>query len=334
MQPIRPVESLLVVENLRIGIPRRWRGPLLLVDKADFDLRRGEMLGLVGESGSGKTMVCRSIIGTLARRGAAVLSGSIRLAGVELAHAGEALWRTIRGRRVGYITQSALAGLNPVMSIGMQLGEAIRQSGASGHAAVRERALELLEKVQIRRPRVVLDQHPHQLSGGMRQRVMIACALATRPDIIVADEPTTGLDVTVQAEIMRLLRRVQLETGAAVLLVSHDLALIDAVCDRLVVMHAGTCVESGAVDQMARPQHPYTAALNRSRIELAPAGSELVTIRGRPPAVGGWSPGCRFAERCEIVADDCRSGPHPPLRAVADGHLTACLRPHLVEGLR
>jgi oligopeptide/dipeptide ABC transporter ATP-binding protein len=321
---------LLDIRDLRIGIRRGRRPPLVIVDKADLRLGRGEIHGLVGESGSGKTMVCRSLIGTLSRRGASVLSGSIRLGDLDLATADEATWRTVRGRRVGYVTQSALAGLNPVITIGAQLKEAIRQTGASGAAADRQ-AVELLDRVRIRRPEVVAGQHPHQLSGGMRQRVMIACAIATGPEIIVADEPTTGLDVTVQAEIMKLLKAIQAETGVSVILVSHDLALIDAVCDRVTIMHAGTCVESATVEQIARPRHPYTAALNRSRIELALPGSELRTIRGRPPAVGGWAPGCRFADRCDGVRPDCRTGEHPRLAEVAAGHRTACPFPDATE---
>ncbi|MFN8924880.1 MAG: ABC transporter ATP-binding protein [Rhodospirillales bacterium] len=321
---------LLDIRDLRIGIRRGRRPPLVIVDKADLRLGRGEIHGLVGESGSGKTMVCRSLIGTLSRRGASVLSGSVRLGDLDLATADEAMWRTVRGRRIGYVTQSALAGLNPVVTIGAQLKEAIRQTGTTGADADR-RAVELLDRVRIRRPEIVARQHPHQLSGGMRQRVMIACAIATGPEIIVADEPTTGLDVTVQAEIMKLLKAIQAETGVSVILVSHDLALLDAVCDRITIMHAGTCVETGTVAQVARPRHPYTAALNRSRIELAAPGSELRTIRGRPPAVGTWAPGCRFADRCDGARPDCRTGEHPRLAPVADGHMTACPFPDATE---
>jgi oligopeptide/dipeptide ABC transporter ATP-binding protein len=295
-----------------------------------FKLHRGEMLGLIGESGSGKTMVCRSLIGTLHRRGARILSGNIRLAELNLARASETVWRAVRGRRVGYVPQSALAGLNPVMTIGAQLREAIQlgpQAAAQNAAA---RARELLDVVSIRRPDMVLKQYPSQLSGGMRQRVMIACAIASGPELLVADEPTTGLDVTVQADIMKLLRRIRTAMGMAIILVSHDLALVDDVCDRVVVMHAGTCVESGSVTELATPLHPYTRALNRSRIDLAEPGSELVTIKGQPPAVGAWRPGCRFVERCEIVQDDCRLGSHPPLSEPEDGHRTACLHRELI----
>jgi oligopeptide/dipeptide ABC transporter ATP-binding protein len=185
--------------------------------------------------------------------------------------------------------------------------------------------------VHIRRPEVVYDQYPFQLSGGMRQRVMIAAALAQDPDIILADEPTTGLDVTVQAEIMKLLREIRTEFNMSVVLVSHDLALIDEVCDRLVVMHGGTCVEVGSVEEVARnPRHPYTIALNRARIELAAPGSELMTIRGNPPGVGEWPSGCRFCERCEFAQDDCRVGASPPLLEVEPDHWSACIHASLL----
>ena len=320
------------MNDLRIGIARSGSAPLVVVDNACFKLRRGEMLGLIGESGSGKTMLCRSLIGTLRRRGAVVLAGSILLDGLDLAHADERTWRTVRGRRIGYVPQSALAGPNPVMTIGDQLGEAIRQTPGAKQKNVTARALELLEVTQIRRPEIVMKQYPNQLSGGMRQRVMIACAIAGNPELLVADEPTTGLDVTVQAEIMKLLRDIRANMGTAIILVSHDLALVDDVCDRLVVMHAGTCVESGPIAAVAAPRHPYTAALNRSRIELAAPGTTLVTIKGQPPSVGSWLPGCRFAERCDITQPDCRTGPHPALVGPDMGHRTACLHPDLMAG--
>ena len=320
-----PPAPLLDVRDLRIGIVQGRRTPLPVVDKADFAIGRGQIVGLVGESGSGKSMVCRSLIGTLPRRGAVVTSGSIRFGDVDLAAMDERAWRAIRGRQIGYVTQSALAGLNPVMTIEAQLREAIEQDAAAHGETDRVRARSLLDVVHIRRPDTVLRQYPHQLSGGMRQRVMIACAIASRPRLLVADEPTTGLDVTVQAEIMKLLRAIQADMGLSILLVSHDLALIDDVCERVVVMHAGACIETGPVDRIALPRHPYTAALQRSRIELAEPGGELVTIAGRPPAVGSWPAGCRFADRCSLVSDACRTGDHPPLVTVAPGHMSACL---------
>jgi oligopeptide/dipeptide ABC transporter ATP-binding protein len=320
-----PAPALLDVSDLRIGIRQGSRAPLRVVDKADFKIGRGEIVGLVGESGSGKSMVCRSLIGTLPRRGAFVMSGKIQFAGRDLASIDERAWRDIRGKKIGYVTQSALAGLNPVMTIEAQLREAIDQDLSSHPETGAARARSLLDVVHIRRPEAVLRQFPHQLSGGMRQRVMIASAIAPRPQLLVADEPTTGLDVTVQAEIMKLLRTIQTEMGLSIILVSHDLALIDDVCERVVVMHAGACIETAGVEQIAAPKHPYTAALQRSRIELAAPGDELVTIDGRPPAVGSWQAGCRFADRCDITRSDCRQGDHPALRPTGQGRSSACL---------
>lgn len=317
--------ALLDVSDLRIGIRQGSRAPLRVVDKADFKIGRGEIVGLVGESGSGKSMVCRSLIGTLPRRGAFIMSGKLQFAGRDLASIDESAWRDIRGKKIGYVTQSALAGLNPVMTIEAQLREAIDQDLSAHSDTGAARARGLLDVVHIRRPEVVLRQFPHQLSGGMRQRVIIAAAIAPRPQLLVADEPTTGLDVTVQAEIMKLLRTIRAEMGLSILLVSHDLALIDDVCDKVVVMHAGACIETAGVEHIAAPKHPYTAALQRSRIELAGPGDELVTIAGRPPAVGSWQAGCRFADRCDIARSDCQQGDHPALRPTGQGRSSACL---------
>lgn len=322
----RSGDRLLSIEQLQLGIQRTRRERLMIVDSATFAIQSGEMLGLVGESGSGKTMVCRSLIGTLKRRGVSVFGGRIDFKGEDLTTLDERRWQEVRGRSIGYVPQSALAGPNPVMTIEGQLAEAIGRRTRLSQRKTRARAHELLEMVHIRRPGVVLKQYPSQLSGGMRQRVMIACVLAQMPDLIVADEPTTGLDVTVQAEIMRLLKEIRAEFGTAILLVSHDLALIDEICDRIVVMHAGTCVEDGATADVARQAlHPYTIALNSSRIDIATPGERLVTIKGQPPAVGEWPAGCRFAGRCDMVRDDCRVGEAPDLRELAPGHLTACI---------
>jgi oligopeptide/dipeptide ABC transporter ATP-binding protein len=321
---VSAAEPLLAVEGLRIGIRRPGQPPLVVVDTADLVLAAGAMLGIVGESGSGKTMLCRSLIGTLGRRDAFVLGGSVRLAGRELVGAPESAWRGIRGREIGYVPQSALAGPNPVLTVETQLRESLgagKRSGAEAAAEVRR----LLDLVHMANADVVLGQYPHQLSGGMRQRVMIASALAQRPKLLVADEPTTGLDVTVQNGIMRLLEEVRRELGMAVILVSHDLALIQDVCDRIVVMHAGATVEAGPTPAvLSGPRHPYTIALQQSRIDLAEPGEALRVIAGEAPSVGSWPPGCRFAPRCPLAREDCTAGGHPPLEPF-NGQLTACL---------
>jgi oligopeptide/dipeptide ABC transporter ATP-binding protein len=325
-------ELLLAVEDVRIGVRRPGRPPLVVVDTANLRLPPGEILGVVGESGSGKTMLCRSLIGTLERRDAFVMGGSVRLGDRELVGASKAAWRAIRGREIGYVPQSALAGPNPVLTIETQLREAI--GGRLSRREARAEARRLLELVHMTNPDVVLGQYAHQLSGGMRQRVMIASALARRPKLLVADEPTTGLDVTVQSSIMRLLDELRRELDMAVILVSHDLALIEDVCDQVVVMHAGATVEAGATAAvLSGPRHPYTVALQRSRIDVAAPGEALRVIAGETPSVGSWPPGCRFAPRCPMVREDCVVGTHPRL-APFNGQLTACVHADHIEEVR
>jgi peptide/nickel transport system ATP-binding protein len=323
---------LLQVIDLKIGIPHPRRETLVIVNNANFDIGYSEMLGIVGESGSGKTMVCRSIIGTLERRGAKILAGEVLFEGKDLAPTSETAWKKLRGKEIGYVPQSALAGPNPVLTIQAQLAEALEKSETKGSVADQSRRL--LDLVKIRRIDTVMKQYPYQLSGGMRQRVMIACALASEPKLLIADEPTTGLDVTVQSQIMELLKDIRHEFGTSIILISHDLALIDDVCDRIAVMHAGATVEVGSVTELATPHHPYTVALNQSRIDIAEPGSELVTILGNAPSVGEWPPGCRFAQRCKIRQADCSVGEHPPLFGERGTHQSACLHADLLEGAR
>ena len=212
---------------------------------------------------------------------------------------------------------------NPVLTIEKQLAEALSQ--VEGTGSMKNRSKELLDLVKIRRVDTVMKQYPYQLSGGMRQRVMIACAIASKPKLLIADEPTTGLDVTVQSQIMELLREIRRDLGTAIILISHDLALVDEVCDKIVVMHAGATVEVGPTASMVKPRHPYTIALNSSRIDMAKPGGELITIKGNPPSVGQWNPGCRFAERCDYAEQDCLVGDHPAFSGKKGEHQSACL---------
>jgi oligopeptide/dipeptide ABC transporter ATP-binding protein len=324
-----PNKPLIQIKDVVIGIPHKRRPTLIIVNNANFDINYGEMVGIVGESGSGKTMICRTMIGTLERRGGKILSGDVVFEGQSLATASESDWKKLRGKSIGYVPQSALAGPNPVLTIEAQLAEALRNTGDTKN--IKARSKELLDLVKIRRVDTVMKQYPYQLSGGMRQRVMIACALATSPKLLIADEPTTGLDVTVQSQIMDLLKEIRSSMGTAIVLISHDLALIDEVCDRVVVMHAGATVEVGSVKDLEKPRHPYTIALNSSRIDIAEPGSELVTIKGSAPSVGEWNPGCRFADRCSIVQSDCRIGDHPALIGGSGTHQTACIHTELLE---
>ena len=323
---------LATIKDLRIDVRVTRRLRLRIVDTASLSIEKGQLLGLIGESGSGKTMLCRALVGTLNRRGAYIESGSVDFEGMDLVKASKKDWRSIRGHKIGYIPQSALAGPNPVMRIGAQLEEAITQGGRKSKEEVRRRSIELLELVQIRRPEVVLKQYPYELSGGMKQRVMIACAIAQNPKLIVADEPTTGLDVTVQAEIMELLRKIRKEFDTSIILVSHDLQLINSVCDDIVVMHAGATVEKLPSEKVASALHPYTHALYESRIDLVEPRGKLRTIKGQPPSVGKWPTGCRFADRCDFVKDACRTTEPMPFVQVNDSQWTACIRHKEIYG--
>lgn len=318
--------NLLEIKNLKIEVRVTRTKQLSIVDSATLIVKPGQIIGLIGESGSGKTMLCRSLVGTLGRRGAYIASGELVFDGIDLVTAKQSAWNDIRGKRIGYVPQSALAGPNPVMTIGAQLAEAIEQDENFPSADVEKRAIELLNIVQIRRPETVLKQYQHELSGGMKQRVMIACAIAQQPQLIVADEPTTGLDVTVQAEIMDLLKQIRKDFNTSIILVSHDLPLINEICDDIVVMHAGTTVEKIPSKSIKSSKHPYTIALYNSRIDLVAPKGELKTINGQPPSVGSWPEGCRFSERCDFVTDRCRVKQDLPLISIDINHETSCLR--------
>ncbi len=315
----------LTVEQLRIGLIRDG-AELRIVDSADFTLEAGASLGIVGESGSGKTMLCRSFIGTLPRYGLRVLGGRLTIGGRDVTGATEDDWRAIRGKVIGYVPQSSLAGLNPVLTVETQLLEALRIGQAMDAADARAEARRLLDVVRIPRVDSVLHERSHQLSGGMKQRVMIAAALALRPPLLVLDEPTTALDVTVQFEILTLLRQLGEDLHMGMILISHDLAVVEFLCERVMTMYAGATVELGQAAQVrARPRHPYTDALLHSRLGMAARGTDLVAIPGEMPVVGSWPEGCRFGPRCVHAIDACRSGPQPLARFV-DTHLSACIR--------
>ncbi len=319
-------EPYLVVDELRIGVPRP-SGELRIVDAANFTLDPGRSLGIVGESGSGKTMLCRSFIGTLPRYGVTITGGRLVIAGGDMTNATEHDWRRIRGRAIGYVPQSSLAGLNPVLTVETQLLEALHiGQRALSQTQARAEARRLLDLVKIPRAASVLNERSHQLSGGMKQRVMIAAALALAPPLLVLDEPTTALDVTVQYEILLLIRQLREELKMGLILVSHDLAVVEFLCERIMTMYAGASVEIGpSVGMRSRPRHPYTGALLHSRLGMAEPGVDLVAIPGESPAVGSWPEGCRFWPRCSFAIEACKLGPQPPLRLV-DGHLTACIR--------
>lgn len=329
--PQNQSDPLLDIQDLQVAF-RKGRGLLPVINAANLTLRRDEAMGLVGESGSGKTMLCRSLIGTLRRHGAVITAGKILFEGRDLAGAPESTWRKVRGREIGYVPQSSLAGLNPVLSIKTQLVEALTVVQPLSAAEAHRQALDLLDLVRIQRAKDVLHQYANQLSGGMRQRVMIAAALAQKPKLLVADEPTTALDVTVQKEILTLIGRLRRELGMALILVSHDLAVIEEVCDSLMVMYAGASVERGPVEVVvSAPRHPYTRALHDSRVDTAVRGKPLEAIAGEPPTIGAWPAGCRFWLRCSFGDEACRHGGQPPLRATGR-QLSACIYPDRLDG--
>ncbi|MFS8977465.1 ABC transporter ATP-binding protein [Cupriavidus necator] len=297
---------LLDLRQLRTAFDTR-AGTVTAVDGVTLSLERGETLALVGESGSGKSVTACSLLGLLPRRGARVTGGQAWFDGTELLALDHKAMRAIRGNRIGMIFQEPMSALNPVMRIGDQIAEAIRLHRKVSHAQAWARVLALLEQVRMPSPAARARDYPHQMSGGMRQRAMIALALACEPDLLIADEPTTALDVTTQAQILALLRRLQAETGMALLLITHDLGVVAETADRAAVMYAGRIVEQGPVDALlAAPAHPYTAGLLASlALETLPPGARLPEIPGTVPPLSAMPPGCAFAPRCAFAQAAC-----------------------------
>jgi peptide/nickel transport system ATP-binding protein len=304
--PIDPsTETLLSVDSLRVEIKTK-RGMVVPSDDVSYVIGRGEVVGLVGESGCGKTMTALATIGLLPSR-AEIASGSITFDGTDLAGASEATLREFRGSRIGYISQDATAALDPVLRVRTQIEETLAAHLELNAKAVRERSIELLRSVGIPEPEARLEAYPHELSGGMRQRVAIAIALSCDPQLVIADEPTTALDVTVQAQVVELIASAARERGTAVLLISHDLGLVSRVTDRTMVMYAGRIVESGPTVRVTeRPEHPYTEALLAATPRVrADRLDRFPTIPGRPPDLVAPPSGCRFAPRCPHARDLC-----------------------------
>jgi peptide/nickel transport system ATP-binding protein len=297
---------LLEVKNLRVEFPTR-RGTLLALEDVSFDIAPGEILGVVGESGAGKSLTGAAIIGLLEPPGR-IAGGEIRLEGQRIDNLPYEQMRAIRGRRIGAIFQDPLTSLNPLYTIGRQLIETIRTHLPLSESQARERAIKLLQDTGIPAAEARIDQYPHQFSGGMRQRVVIALALAAEPKLIVADEPTTALDVSIQAQIIALLKRVCREHGAAVMLVTHDMGVIAETCDRVAVMYAGRIAEIGPVgDVIHRPAHPYTVGLMGSIPAMDEDRERLLQIDGSMPRLNAIPAGCAFNPRCPQVFDRCRS---------------------------
>jgi peptide/nickel transport system ATP-binding protein len=300
-------------------------GVIRPVDGVSFTVHPGEVLGLVGESGSGKSLTCRALMRLLPRR-ARLVAGSVRIGSRDLLTLDEAAMREMRGRTLGMIFQNPMTHLDPVMTIGEQVAEPLRVHGGLSREQALERAVELLRQVGIPDPERRIKAYPHEFSGGMRQRAIIAAALACRPKLLIADEPTTALDVTVQAQILRLLLSLRAQTGLAMILVSHDLSVIAQTCDTIAVMYAGQIVEQGPKrDLLRRPLHPYTRGLISSQPGATAPGHELASISGQPPSLSDLPQGCRFHPRCSFAEPACRQA-RPPLVEAAPARCTACRR--------
>jgi peptide/nickel transport system ATP-binding protein len=324
-------EPVLDVVDLQVEF-RTDEGRVQAVRGVSYQLRRGEVLGIVGESGSGKSVSSLAVMGLLP--GSARVAGSVRFTGTELLGARDSRLRQVRGQGISMIFQDPMTSLNPVYTVGYQIAEAIRAHHDLTRDAARKKAVELLGRVSIPDPTQRVDNYPHELSGGMRQRVVIAIAMANNPEVIIADEPTTALDVTVQAQVLETLRTAKVQTGAAMVLITHDLGVIAGQADRVLVMYAGRIVEAGTVEEIFyAPRMPYTLGLLGSQPRLDERRQRLHPISGAPPSVIHVAPGCPFAPRCPLAAPVCQIE-EPPLAVTStSGHLSACHFSDKLDGL-
>lgn len=320
---------LLEVKNLKTGF-KTDEGEFLAVDDVSFKLEKGKTLGIVGESGCGKSVTSLSIMRLIPTPPGKIVGGEINFKGRNLLNLTEEEMRRIRGNDIAMIFQEPMTSLNPVFTVGNQIAEAIalHQKGLSKQQ-VREKTIEMLRLVGIPEPEKRVDEYPHQLSGGMRQRVMIAMALSCNPELLIADEPTTALDVTIQAQVLDLVRKLQREFNASMILITHDLGVVAETCDDVAVMYAGKIVEYGSVEDIFyRPKHQYTKGLLNSipHFETGQRRQRLETIKGLVPSMFNLPKGCRFSERCSAAQDDCRAA-EPTLKPFGGKHFAACIHP-------
>jgi oligopeptide transport system ATP-binding protein len=317
--PLLTVDKLRTYFHTRAGIVRA-------VDGVSFTVEAGQTLGIVGESGSGKSVANLSLMGLLPMPPGRIESGSALFDGIDLLKCSRAQHRGVRGKHIAMIFQDPMTALNPFMRVGDQIMEPLLIHERCSKKIAYARALDALKTVGIQDGPRLMRAYPHQFSGGMRQRVMIAMALITRPKLLIADEPTTALDVTVQAQILELIKRIQQEMGMAVILVTHDLGIIAEVCDHVLIMYAGQILESAKTESLfEHPKHPYTRALMDSLPSARQKGEALYSIKGMPPDLTDASTGCPFAPRCEFVAPHCETTPIH-LKNLLPGHETACIR--------
>ncbi|WP_428641546.1 ABC transporter ATP-binding protein [Roseibium sp.] len=314
-------KPVLEVQNLAL----RFRGtPANIVDGVSFAVYPGDTLCIVGESGCGKSVTALSLMGLLPRTLAQVMSGTARFAGQDLLTLPQRAMADLRGNTISMIFQEPMTSLNPAYRIGDQIAEVVLRHKPVTRPQARQRALEMLERVRIPAAGTRLNDYPHELSGGMRQRVMIAMALANDPAVLIADEPTTALDVTIQAQIIDLIEELQRETGTALIMITHDLGVVAEIADRVAVMYAGRVVEEGPVDAIFDdPQHPYTIGLMSSVPSIGPRSGSLATIGGMVPAIGNMPDGCRFTPRCPFAKTDCAARA-PSLAELGPAHRAAC----------
>ncbi|MCS7207386.1 MAG: ABC transporter ATP-binding protein [Dehalococcoidia bacterium] len=317
-------DVVLRVRDLRTYFYTRW-GVVKAVDGVSFDLHRGETLGIVGESGSGKSVTVLSIMRLVPSPPGRIVGGEVLLDGENLLTLPEREMQKVRGKRIALILQDPMTSLNPVLSIGDQVMEAIRiHQKLPNKRSLVERAVQVLKQVRIPAAEVRMRDYPHQLSGGMRQRVVGAIAISCEPTVLIADEPTTSLDATIQAQYLRLLKEIQQETGLSIIFITHDFGIVAKMCDTVAVMYAGRIVEKGDVRRIFNsPAHPYTKALLASVPKMEEDVERLYSIPGQPPVLHNLPPGCPFAPRCVYVQERCRRE-YPPRVEVAPGHTAAC----------
>jgi len=318
--------SVLEVKDLRTYLYTRW-GTTKAVDGVSFRVNAGETLGIVGESGSGKSMLALSLVRLTPEPAGRIIGGQVVLNGRDLLALSAKQMRDVRGKEISMILQDPQQSLNPVFTVGNQLGEAIRAHDRTlSHDQTHDRSVAALKNVQVPAPEQRLRTFPHQLSGGMKQRIVGAMAMAYQPQILIADEPTTALDVTIQAQYLRLLRELQMRTGVGIIIITHDFGVIAEACDRVAVMYAGRFVEQAPVAEIFdHPKHPYTKALLDSRPRADSRTARLQSIGGSPPSLNDLPEGCRFASRCTYVIDRCVEE-YPPTLLVGDQHVAACWR--------
>ena len=316
-------EIVLEVEDLRTYFVTKW-GVVKAVDGVSFNLRRGETLGIVGESGSGKSVTTLSITRLIPSPPGHIVGGQVRLEGEDILQIDENEMEHVRGAKIAMVLQDPMTALNPVFDIEDQVGEALKIHKKMSGQGLKEQVVEMLRRVRIPAPDIRMHDYPHQLSGGMRQRVVGAIGISCDPLVLIADEPTTSLDATIQAQYLRLLRDLQQETGCAIIFITHDFGIVAKMCDRVAVMYAGRIVEQGDVRQIFNnPSHPYTEALINSVPKMEEKMDRLYSIPGQPPALWDLPQGCSFADRCPHVHDRCREA-FPEVFEVGDGQVSAC----------